>query len=112
MYITSTGLSVTIKTLRYGILQSRKSAPLWRLLFNPLLSVMVLLKSLSTFQHKLLIAVSSSRVFLDMLPGLNLLTTFQQDSIVPFDSLSFNSVHLLFLSHSLVDLSMFLKLLS
>lgn len=37
MYITSTGLSVTIKTLRYGILQSRKSAPLWRLLFNPLL---------------------------------------------------------------------------
>lgn len=84
MYITSTGLFVTIKTLRCGILQSRKSAPLWRLLFNPLLSVMVLLKSLSTFQHKLLIAVSSSRVFLDMLPGLNPPTTFQQDSIVLF----------------------------
>lgn len=48
MYIISTGLSVTIKTLRCGILPRRKSASLQPSFLYPLLSVMVLLKSLSS----------------------------------------------------------------
>lgn len=72
---TSTGLSVTIKTLRCGILPRRKSASLQPSFFvstalcHGLAEIFI--------QHKLLIAVSCSRVFLDVLPGLNPPTTFQ-----------------------------------